>query len=159
MRFAASNTNVSRNKTCVLLQTARTYAYTADEELMPVRILMDVGSQRSYISNQLRSKLKLKSLKQEQLTLNTFGNEKFSKRECDLIRIRLQGRFGEDVEIMALTFPAICSPLKTPVEIEQYPYLQDLELADVSGDDHISDSVDMLIGSDYYWDVVIGEIT
>ena len=86
--------NLAKTKTCVLLQTARTYAYTNLEELIPVRILMDNGSQRSYISNQLKSKLKLNPLKRERLTLNTFGNEQFNKRECDLVQVRLQTRVG-----------------------------------------------------------------
>ena len=51
--------NLVKTKTCVLLQTACTYAYMNYEELMPVRILMNNGSQRSYISNQLKSRLKL----------------------------------------------------------------------------------------------------
>ena len=42
--------------------------------------------------------------------------------------------------------------------IEQYPQLFELELADVSIDEHISNTVDMLIGSDHYWDVVAGDI-
>ena len=50
-------TNLVRTKTCVLLQTARIYAYTSDKKLIPVRLLMDNGSQCSYISSQLRSKL------------------------------------------------------------------------------------------------------
>ena len=29
---------------CVLLQIARTYAYAADKELVPVRVLLDSGS-------------------------------------------------------------------------------------------------------------------
>ena len=59
--------------------------------------------------------------------------------------------------MMALTFPAICSPLQTIIEVERYSHLQDLDLADVSStNDHVSNAVDILIGSDYYWDVVIG---
>ena len=152
--------NLAKTKTCVLWQTARTYAYTNLEELIPVCILMDNGSQRSYISNQLKSKLKLNPLKRERLTLNTFGNEQFNKRECDLVQVRLQTRVGEDLELMALTFPAICSPLRTIIEVERYSHLQELDLADVSStNDHMSDTVDILIGSDYYWDAVIGDVT
>ena len=106
-----STVAVSRSKAQVLLQTAWTYAYTADNELIPVRILMGVGSQRSYLSNALKTKLILKPLRQEHLTLNTFGNEQFNKRRCDLITVRLQAKHGEEVEISALSFPAICSPL------------------------------------------------
>ena len=59
---------VSRSKVQVLLQTAQTYAYTANNELVPNRIIMDDGSQRSYVSNQLKMRLKLNLLGQEQLT-------------------------------------------------------------------------------------------
>ena len=148
---------VSRSKGQVLLQTAWTYAYTADNELVPVRILMDIGSQRSYLSNALKTRLKLKPLRRENLTLNTFGNEQFNKRKCDLITVRLQVKQGEEIEISALSFPAICSPLQVPVEVDRYPHLQDLDLADVSPSKHSSD-VDMLIGSEYYWDVIIGDL-
>ena len=150
--------NLVKTKTCVLLQTARTRAYMNQEELMPVCILMDNESQCSYISNQLKSKLN--PLKRERLTLNTFGNEQFNKRECDLVQVQLQTRAGEDLELMALTFLAICSPLRTIIEVEHYSHLQDLDLADVSStNDHMSDTVDILIGSGYYWDVVIGDVT
>ena len=64
---------------------------------------------------------------------------------------------GEEIEISTLSFPAICSPLQVPVEIDRYPHLQDLDLADASPSEHSSD-VDMLIGSDYCWDVIIGDL-
>ena len=49
-------------------------------------------------------------------------------------------RLEEDLEVMAITFPAICSPLRALVEVEQYSHLHDLDLADVdSSDDHLSD--------------------
>ena len=146
--------NVSRNKSCVLLQTAHTFAYTANEELIPVRVLMDNGSQRSYVSQRLRSRLGLATLRKEQLTLNTFGNERFSKREGDLIRVRLVGKQDGDVDIVALSFPAICLPLQGQINLEQHPQLLDLELADVTTDKCAFDTIDMLIGSDHYWDVV-----
>ena len=86
-----------------------------------------------------------------QLTLNTFGNEQFSKREGDLVRVR---QVGGDVDIVALSFPAICSPLQGRINLEQHPQLLDLELADVTTDKCAFDTIDMLIGSDHYWDVV-----
>ena len=80
-------------------------------------------------------------------------------RECDLVQVRLQTRVGKDLEVMALTFPAICSPLQTIIEVESYSHLQGFDLADVSStNDHVSNTVDILIGSDYYWDAVIGDV-
>ena len=126
--------------------------------MIPVRVLMDNGSQRSSVSQPLKSRLGVNPLRREQLTLNTFGNEHFSKRECDLIRVRLVGKYGGDVDIVALSFPAIRPPLQGRIDIEQHPQLLELELVDVSTDEHVSDTIDMLIGSDHYWDVVTGDI-
>ena len=65
---------------------------------------------------------------------------------------------GNNIEILALGFPIICSLLQTPVALEQHPHLQDLELADDSPLDHDSDTIDILIGSNYYWNIATGSI-
>jgi len=46
--------------------------------------------------------------------------------------------------------------LQTEVDVDHHPHLKDL--ADESSDEGYSDSIDVLIGSDYYWSVVIGDI-
>ena len=67
-----TTTSTARSNVKVLLQTARTYAYSENgSELVPVRVLLDSGSQRSYVTNDLKNKLGLKTLKSETLNLNT----------------------------------------------------------------------------------------
>lgn len=83
---------VARTRNNVLLQTARARAYTADQLLVPVRILLDSGSQRSYITNSLKARLKLVPLRRERLALNTFGHTGCKREDCDLIAVTLQGR-------------------------------------------------------------------
>ena len=56
--------------------------------------------------------------------------------------------------ISALSFPVICSPLATKIEVDQYSHLRGLQLADSSDSD---DSIDVLIGSDHYLDFVEGD--
>ena len=68
------------------------------------------------------------------------------------------GKRGEDIEIQVLSSPAICSPLQTAVVVDQYPHLRNLDLADEEPDEVCSNSIDILIGIDYYWQVVIGDI-
>ena len=148
---------VAKTRNNILLQTARSRAYTFDNQLVPVRILLDSGSQCSYITNSLQARLKLVPLRQERLALNTFANTG-CKRDCNLIAVTLQGKRGEDIEIQALSFPAICSPLQTAVVVDQFPHLRDLDLADEDTDEGCSDSIDILIGTDYYWQVVISDI-
>ena len=66
------------------------------------------------------------------------------------------------MDITALTFPNICSPLNVQVEIDRYFHLQGIDLADnfISDNNNLTpdDTTDVLIGSDYYWDVVTGDI-
>ena len=69
-----TTTTVAKTKNNILLQTAHSRAYTSDNKLVPVRILLDSGSQRSYITKSLKTRLKLVPLRQERLALNTFGN-------------------------------------------------------------------------------------
>ena len=61
------------------------------------------------------------------------------------MRFSLQTRQSKD-------YHAICSPRQIYIKPQQYPHLQELDLADTSASKHLPDKVDMLIGSDFYWD-------
>ena len=53
-----------------------------------------------------------------------------------------------------MNYPNICSPLPLKVEVN-YPHLEDLQLTDRLNDN--CGAIDVLIGSDYYWEIVSGE--
>ena len=60
------------------------------------------------------------------------------------------------MKISALKYPVICSALPSRVDVYDYPHLQDLEFAEnFNNDGH--DTIDVLIGSDYYWDIITNE--
>ena len=61
----------------------------------------------------------------------------------------------ETSRVCVLSFPTICSPLPSRVDANNYPHLHGLKLADYSDSE---DSIDVLSGSDYYWDFVTSEI-
>ncbi len=154
-----TTTSVAKSQRRVLLQTARTYAYKGERsEVIPVRVLVDSGSQRSYITTDLQRRLGLKPIKTEVLNLNTFGDAGFSKKECDLVELTLQGRNGQDVHISALSFNSICSPLPGTINLENCPSFSSLDLADYNDETNDQEDIDVLIGSDYYWDVVTGNV-
>ena len=90
----------------------------------------------------------MKPIRSETLHLNTFGDNKYRKQSCNVVKLRLQKQGNEEIEITALNFPVICSPLPAKVEIN-CPHLEGLELAD---------NFDILIGSDHYWEIVTGDI-
>lgn len=148
-----------RKRTSVLLQTA--WGVALDEtgkHSIPVRILLDTGSQRSFVTEDLNSKLKLKHVQREKLTLNTFGENRCKNQRCDLMNLRLQKPGNpETIEISALTFPVICSALPSTVNIDDCPHIQDLDLAEnFDNDNH--DTIDVLIGSNYYWDIIMVQL-
>ena len=47
----------------------------------------------------------------ETVSLNTFGIKKYVKQKCDVVRVRLKAKYGEDVELTAICYDKICSPL------------------------------------------------
>ena len=105
----------------------------------------------------------LKPIKRETLNPNTFGDSIFKKKDCEVVNVTLQSSRDGDISVTTLVFPTICSPMSVRVDIDRYTHLQGLELADCliaseSNHDHSGDTIDVLIGSDYYWEFVTNEI-
>lgn len=149
-----TNRESSKPNCRVLLQTAVATNEDGTRSTV-VRLLFDSGSQRSYITENLRATLHLKSLQTERLNLNTFGEAKYKKQNCDVVKLQVRRSGCEDaIKISALTFPVICSPLPGKVSVN-YLHLDGLELADEPFD--AEGSIDILIGCDYYWHFVTGE--
>lgn len=111
---------------------------------------MDSGSQRTYITNDLKERLGLQPKGTETLKLNIVGEDRFSKKRCDVVQLSLQGNDG-DVEILAACIPKICSPIPTKICPERYPHLKGLNLADsnlIEADETEQDNIDIRIGCD-----------
>ena len=104
---------------------------------------------------ELKRKLELKSENTEILNLNTFGSERYIKKSSDRVKVNIVVQDGV-VTISALTSPAVCSPLNTRVDASHYPHLNGLALADSV--DVSNKRIDILIGADHYYDIVIGEV-
>ena len=68
-----------------LLQMVQAVALNEqNQKSIAICILFDSGSQRTYITKNLRDKLNLKPTRQERLHLTTFGDRNFSTRRCDI---------------------------------------------------------------------------
>ena len=136
----------------VVLQTAIAIATNEENtKSTKVCILFDSGSQRSYISDNLQSKLGLKTKCSETLHLNTFGEKSYRKQNCKVVSLQLRTRNNKCIKVSALSFPTICSPLTQRVNFSLYPHLQDLGFADnFEG----TDAVDVLSEADFSWDIV-----
>jgi hypothetical protein len=107
-------TSKANNKSrTVLLQTARAVAYNEENSRsIPVRVLFDNGSQRSYVTDNVRAKLGLASQSKERLKFNTFGESRYKTQNCEVVELSLKKQgFDKTVTINALSFPVLCSPL------------------------------------------------
>ena len=112
---------------------------------MPVQVLFDSDSQRSYVTKRVCQNLRLSPIHQERLRLNTLGDTHFKSRHCNVVKFCLQ-KLGsmEETEIVDFSFPFI---LLFVAKIEQYTHLTDLKLADCPSEPIDSDTyVHIFIG-------------
>ncbi len=100
-----SATSTSRKGKAVLLQTARCIASSVNNtRSTSVRVLFDTGSQRTYVTNNLKSRLTLKPMEKENLRLNTFGDDRIRKETCDVVKLSLRKGDGEKNRYFRLKF-------------------------------------------------------
>ena len=95
-----------------------------------MRLILDSGSQKPYISERARDLLKLEVTGQQSLAIATFGSNKGSEKVCPIVSASACLR---DYPSMLYVMPTICEPLvgqPTSVCVKQYPHLMGLELAD-----------------------------
>ena len=146
----------------VLLQTARGIVHNPSNPTasIEVHLLFDTGSQKSYITERARSLLTLEPSGEQRLFIATFGSNREKVKVCPIVNV---GMHLKDCPPMLLTLyvvPTICEPLvgqAITACIERNSKLMGLDLADYS-DGATSLHVDLLIGSDYYWDLVTGSV-
>ena len=139
----------------VFLQTARAVIhYPCDPHIsLEVRLILDGGSQKSYISERARGLLNLEATGEQSLSIATFGSNKGSTKVCPVVNVGLCLRGYPSMSLSLYVMPTICEPLAgQPIStcVSWYPHLLGLDLADSSSTES-SMPVDVLIGSDYYW--------
>ena len=73
-----------------------------------------------------------------------------------MVQLELCGFNSSDcTQVTALSFPAICTTLPSVVSTNDLPHLEGLELAD--DPNNPCNRIDVLIGSDFYWDFMNGD--
>lgn len=151
------------SKTPVLLQTAQATILRADtpRNSAKVRVILDSGSQRSYITNRVRNLLKLPTEETETMLIKTFGSDEEKVQTCDSVKFVLKSQHDQaEINLSAFAVPMICEPLQHQLISQaqrSYDHLHNLILADSSVGLENSE-VDILIGCDQYWDLVTGEV-
>ncbi|XP_065658112.1 uncharacterized protein LOC136082626 [Hydra vulgaris] len=146
----------------VILQSAKATATNPDNTLSScIRVLFDGCSHRTYITDALREKLKLKKISTESLIIKRFASDEGLIKTLDVVRVCLKGRDPKNnIYIEALCIPFICSPLKNlnfNLLQQKYVYLKGIPLAK-SYPLKNNESVDILVGLDYYYSTITGKI-
>ena len=147
------------SKTPILFQTSQAIINKTGsaEQGRKIRITLDSGSQRYYITNHLKKELNLSIDHQETMLIKTFGSKEKSQT-CDVVHLSIKLLEGKDMQTSAYSVPLIFEPLTGQTEAlakNMYDHLSGLHLADYSTESAPAD-VHVLIGSDQYWQLVTG---
>ena len=144
----------------VILQTANAIAAdNFERNKNKVRILLDPGSQRSYITNKLAKDLRLIPTRNQNVIIKTFGNNTTKEMNVNEYPFCVKSENGIKLYFNGLAVPVICSRLngqRIDVAREHFDFIKGVNISDTEVGD--SREIDILIGSDYYWTVVNGEI-
>lgn len=98
----------SSDKSAVLLQTATTWVETPTDRVL-TQCLMDGGSMRSFIREDVSRALKLPVTAEETINLYTFGSDKPRQAKYQKVKAELKNvTDGQTIEIQLLESPQVC---------------------------------------------------
>jgi len=149
---AVLHSTVKSSPTTVLLKTAVAQVYST---YIDANILMDEGAQRSFITQDMVSRLHLKSDGTHVISISAFGDPAQTVQRLDTATVQLVADDGEKIPVRVLIVPVIAKPLSNYFRscVTNLPYLRGLKLAHpISSDNEFE--ISMLIGADHYWDIV-----
>ena len=100
----------------ILLQTATAKVYNTSENAFvdKCRLLFDGGSQRTYISNELREKLKLRTIRGENVIMKRFASDEGVIKNLDVVQFCVRGKSNKLIFIWKLF---VCRSYARPSKI------------------------------------------
>ena len=158
--FKDSATNLVTQDTTILLQTADAKIINKKKNCHYVaKVLFDSCSQQTYIAEKVVKKLNLAPVREINIGIKPFNSDREKVMKLKEYDLCLNSCYNNsDIYIRALALPNICLPVGgqfIDVAVTQNPSLQSINLAD-RGISH-NKEIDLLIGADFYWQLVNGE--
>ena len=144
----------------VMMQTAKTEIGNPGRKIGQVsRVLFDSGSQRTYISESLAKQFNLKGEREEEIKLVTFGSEKPKLIKAFSTNISVRLNNGEYISIVANIVPIISGSIhRRKMNCSSIDHLRhfvkDIELSDDIPLENECSAIDILIGNNYYLDLI-----
>ena len=121
------------------------------------RILFDSGSYRSYITENLAEQLKLELGDEQEISLVTFGKEKPITLKTPTTKINLPLKDGTQLLLTVNVVPKITGGIqRMPIDTKIFEnhLWKDLQLADSLPTQTEKTQIDLLLGNDYYLDII-----
>ncbi|XP_054706720.1 uncharacterized protein LOC129216531 [Uloborus diversus] len=149
------------NKNRTLLQTSYVLAKNENLDLnCGTRVLLDCGSMRSFTTQNIANKLKCKVLRKEKLSVYTFRSKTPIEKFYDVIKLTLINRNSPDskIEIEVLVTDEISGSNIPPREVEDFKGMKHLKNMTLADFPESKEPITILIGADYYYNVVTGNI-
>ena len=141
----------------ILLQTATVHAFNQERPdcKLQLNILMEWQPKFLHYKEGLQG---IGSEKVGKKAYVNFGNKKERQERCDIVNLGVETVNNGCVELRLLSVEHICEPIyNSSIDLDQYPYLKQLNLAFDSFND-VPLEIDILLGSDQYWNIMTGEV-
>ena len=118
-----------------MLQTATAVAFNPDDpsQATQVRIVLDTGSQSSYITDAIQDQLSLKIGGERPISIATFGSSEAERRVCKHMTVGVKCKDNSTVNLNVFSIPTICQPIASHTmedNMDCFPHLVGLDLAD-----------------------------
>jgi len=140
----------------ILLQTARVAVDAGHGGSISCKIVLDSGSQRSYVTRVVAKLVNAEVKHQESLKIGGFSGHTSKKNVYDVVDVYLR-KGDHHQKIEAIVVEQICKPIYGQEKgsvLKGFPNAVIRNLADVMDEDSVE--IQILIGMDHYWDVVLG---
>ena len=107
---------------CVLLRTATAVAFNPDNpsNTSRVRIVLDTGSQNSYVIDSVQNQLSLKISGERSMSITTFGSIEAERCVCKYAMIGLKCKDNSEKHLTVYSVPLICQPISPNVVPDSY---------------------------------------
>jgi len=148
-----STSQPQTSKVCFLKTAVATIRAGAHQT--QANVLLDDGAQRSFISQDLASQLKLTTQGKECVAISPFGASEASNQTLPITTIFLKTTDGGEIPISVLVVPKISQPLRNlPFSyVKELPYLKGIRFIHAISDNQ-EFNISVLIGADFYWSIV-----
>ena len=155
-----TNDGPKSNVANVLMQTASAVVRNGEKgSSSTIRLILDSGSQRTYITKELAKELKLKLSEPKELSVVTFGVSQPKNIQCHSSQLQLVLKDENTLTLNVNVVPSITGKItRFPLNPDDVEFLKregwEKNLADTLPTSTELSPVEMLIGNDYYFELL-----